>query len=250
MKFSCLPEIKDNKYIALIGSGGKTAAMISLGQEFILEEQKVLLTTTTRIYPPEGMGLSLSQSLSELKSQVERGLKEKNLLVAGYGKESGKVVGVPPDWLHSLGTIPGLARVIFEADGAAGRPLKFPAPYEPCLPGANDLLILLLVGIKGVGRPLKRDIFHRPELACQHLKWTPGQIITPEMVVDLILHPQSYGRIVSHYPTLIFFNQVETTEEIKKARVIGERVVAAGKVKGGVIAFLRGNGKIHELIKG
>ncbi len=250
MKFSCLPEIKDSKYIALIGSGGKTTAMVSLVQEFIPGEQKVLLTTTTRIYPPEGMELTLSQSLSELKSQVECGLKEKNLLVAGYGLESGKVVGVPPDWIYSLGTIPGLARVIFEADGAAGRPLKFPAPYEPCLPGADDLLILLLVGIKGVGRPLKRDIFHRPELACQHLKWTPGQIITPEMVVDLILHPQGYGRIISHYPTLIFFNQVETTEEIKKARVIGERVVAAGKVRGVVMASLKEKKAVYELRKG
>jgi len=51
--------------------------------------------------------------------------------------------------------------VLVEADGAAGRPLKAWAAWEPVIPGQTCLLVVM-AGASGLGRPLTPAWVHRP----------------------------------------------------------------------------------------
>ena len=61
--------------IAIIGAGGKTTAMMTLARA--LESQRVLVTTTTHIYPvlpPESRELLVNPTSEELRRALEKPL--------------------------------------------------------------------------------------------------------------------------------------------------------------------------------
>lgn len=165
--------------VSLVGAGGKTSLMFALALEAAQRwgPERVLVTTTTRIYepsprdlPPLGrpaarfpdrptLGTFLTGSLAHAAAAAGRGallvlgtqlLPAASTKGASRGSERRKVEGVPPEWVDQLGrSLPGLL-VLVEADGAAGHPLKAPAEHEPVLPGSTSL-VLAVAGIDAVG---------------------------------------------------------------------------------------------------
>lgn len=199
----------------LVGGGGKTSAMYRLGQELADSGQRVVLTTTTNILPPVDLPLVLAKSRQEFQENTQQALKIHLQVVAGQGLESGKVKGIPPYWAETLRES---FSIICEADGSKGRPLKFPAAHEPVL--CEGFSLVLVVGLRALYKPLTDEIFHRPELARQHLGWREGTIVTPPLLADLISHPLAWGRLPR--PFTVLLNQADTQE----LRELGERVGA------------------------
>jgi probable selenium-dependent hydroxylase accessory protein YqeC len=203
-----LPPVRLN----LVGGGGKTSAMYRLGQELADLGQRAILTTTTNIFPPAALPLVLANSRQEFQENTQQALEIQPQIVAGQGLESGKVKGIPPHWAEPLAES---FSVICEADGSKGRPLKFPAAHEPVLCAGFSLV--LVVGLRALFKPFGEEIFHRPELARQHLGWRDGLEITPALLADLITHPLAWGRLPS--PFTVLLNQADTQE----LREMGER---------------------------
>ena len=149
------------RVIAVYGAGGKTTLLNRLASELAAAGAKAVLTTTTKIYRPPDMPLVLAGSPDEaLRSLPGVLARDKTAALGRRLLEEEKVEGIDPAWVTPLLRETG-AYLLVEADGAAGKPLKGYAPYEPVLPAAAHIIIPV-IGLDALGARLLPGHVHRP----------------------------------------------------------------------------------------
>ncbi len=179
--------------VAFIGAGGKTIAMYRLAADLAARGLQVIVTTTTKILPPDRPDVQLvlqgTAGLGTLASRAAAALVRAGVVaVATRLLPDGKLEGVAPEAILALRAISGVAAVLVEADGAARKPFKAPAEHEPVIPPATTLLVAV-VGADVLGEPLTGDLVHRPGLAAQQGGVEVGDVLTPEVVARILLGP-------------------------------------------------------------
>jgi len=181
--------------VSFVGAGGKTTAMYRLAQELVGLGWRVVTTTTTMIRPPtleQSEETILEADLTLLLQKVEQALEGHHHVTVATGQkqdEKGKLVGLQPELVGKLTNIPSIDAIIVEADGARGRSLKAPAPYEPPIPPATTILVPM-IAVDAIGQPLDERIAHRPELVARLTGASLGDRITPEMAAQVLAHPE------------------------------------------------------------
>ena len=83
--------------------------------------------------------------------------------------------------------------VIIEADGARGKSLKSPGPYEPVIPERTTATVAL-VGLTGLGLTLCEDNVFRPEIFGRLSGLDQGTIIEAVHAARAIVHPDGHFR--------------------------------------------------------
>src|SRR5680860_1875165 len=190
-----------SEVLALVGAGGKTTLLRAVASAYEREGAVPLLTTTTQVWAPEpgeracvtagspgdlvrrvreelaregegkdrgssqgatGEGSSSPEGLSSGQASSSRGAPGRGFWVGRSVSADGKLQGIPPEWTRRLRDIPGVEAVLVEADGAAGRSLKAPAPWEPVLPAAVTTVVAV-AGVDAQGASLEGDKVHRWE---------------------------------------------------------------------------------------
>ena len=137
---------------AVIGGGGKTTLLRTLGEELAVQHT-VLLCTTTKIFPfPDLPCARTAESLDVLR-------QSHRLLCAGTDVPGTGKLTAPALPVADLAE--QFDYVLVEADGAARRPLKAHAPHEPVIPPEANQTICV-VGASGFGQPIL-EAAHRPE---------------------------------------------------------------------------------------
>ena len=158
---------------AVIGSGGKTTLLRILAEGL---PGTVLLCTSTHIFPFPGVPLLESP--------------EREALRAAFAASRVVCAGVREAATGNLTALPyrlaGLCDyVLVEADGAAGRPLKGHAPWEPAIPPEAGRVIQV-AGMSGLGRPMAEAV-HRPEYFCRLCGLdAPEGAVRPEQVAEVL----------------------------------------------------------------
>ena len=177
--------------VAVFGSGGKSSLIRALAAELAAIEQKVLVSTTTKIYPPpasQGDLLLLEDGVPTLLQPAWLPRPGKSLTLARRALPNGKLEGFGPDAFSHLAGESGLWLLV-EADGSARRPLKAWAEWEPAVPPGFALTVMVL-GAGGLNRPLDGRYVHRPELFAEQSGLPPGGKMTPEALARVVLHPK------------------------------------------------------------
>lgn len=203
-----------SEVVALVGAGGKSSLMEALARDFEAEGALVVLTTTTKILPPEPGGRPLVtaphlEGLLHALGGVAVGAFAGCSPVVGRGLTAdGKVRGVPPEWVPALRDLPGVAAVLVEADGAVGRPLKAPAAYEPVVPACASLVVVI-GGLDAQDARLDAEHVHRPELVSELVGISLGDPIPPEAVLRASVAGY-VDRVPRHAGFLVFLNKADT----------------------------------------
>jgi molybdenum cofactor cytidylyltransferase len=78
--------------------------------------------------------------------------------------------------------------LLIEADGSRRRPLKAPAEHEPVVPGWVNHTVVV-AGLSGIYQPLSETWVHRPERFAKISGLSPGDPVTPESLVQVLLAP-------------------------------------------------------------
>jgi probable selenium-dependent hydroxylase accessory protein YqeC len=244
----CLGIDSRTRVIALVGAGGKTSLMYALAREMLRLGRRVVSTTTTKIYPPqphESPLVLLSENDPFLTILPENLARFSHVTVAGrMDAMTGKLEGVTDD---TIDTCADAAHwVLVEADGAAGRPVKAPAPWEPVIPSHTDLVIPV-IGLDCLGKAAGHYcVFRLPEfLAVTGLK--DGDEITAQVIAGLMSHPQGGIKGVREGMLVVpFLNKVDMVPDLlveEAARAILAAApgwiqrVAAGTLKKRVRVF-------------
>ena len=180
---------------AIIGSGGKSTLLKTLGLELMRAGGRVLLCTTAHMFPVAGVpwdGSSRRLDASPWKPgtlhvpgctcEACAGLVRGSICQAGaLDPETGKL-SAPAEPLDQLAQ--RFDYVLAEADGSKRLPLKAHAAWEPVIPAATANVVWV-VGASGLGKPINEAV-HRPELFCERCACEPTDIATPERVAQVL----------------------------------------------------------------
>jgi len=173
---------------ALIGGGGKTTLMLRLARELAQSGARVIVTTTTHIFPPDCIFLSNPASAKEARET----LLSEPLVCFAKPAQRGKLSA--PDL--SLAQLEPLADYILtEADGSRRHPLKAPAEHEPVIP-PQTRLVIAVAGLDGAGQLIREAAF-RPALYAALCGKTEEDVVTPRDIALVLAHPQGQRKGLS-----------------------------------------------------
>lgn len=201
---------------AIIGSGGKSTLLRALGLELMRAGGRVLICTTTHMFPVAGVpwdGSSRRLGAAPWKPgalhtpgctcEVCAVLARGSICQAGVlDPETGKL-SAPAESLDQLAQ--RFDYVLAEADGSKRLPLKAHASWEPVVP-VGTANVVWIVGASGFGRPINEAV-HRPELFCERCGCKPADIATPERVAQ-VLNAEMQALELS--TARVMLNQVDT----------------------------------------
>lgn len=189
---------------AIIGGGGKTTLLYTLGEE-LSKVGRVILTTTTHIFVPTHCPVLTNAS----EEAIQQALTRTPLLCVGTHSKEGKLSSpmLPVEALSTLADY-----VLVEADGSKGLPLKAHAPYEPVIPSCANNTILV-VGIDGLGQPIEK-VCHRSNLYATLAEGSESSIVTSEIAARVIIK-EGFG-------DRVYINKVETESHWQSAQALAE----------------------------
>jgi probable selenium-dependent hydroxylase accessory protein YqeC len=184
--------IAPGEVVSFIGAGGKTTAMYRVAADLAARGLKTIVTTTTKIFPPNGPDIPLvlreaAEGRAAARAAEALG-RAPVVVVAARALADGKLEGLPAEEVAALRGVAGVSAVLVEADGSARKPFKAPAPHEPVIPAATTLVVAV-VGAEVLGRPLSEDLAHRAALAAEQAGIRLGDPVTPEVVARVLLGP-------------------------------------------------------------
>lgn len=233
----------NGRVISLVGAGGKTTLMFSLAKWMAACGMKVVSTTTTKIFMPESTetcAVALDDSTARLICRAEELLSRHRHITLGAGclTDQNKMKGLSTESVAALRRSGIADWIIVEADGAARRPLKAPAPHEPVIP-ADTMYLVAVAGLVAIGQTIDdRHVFRSDRFAAL-TGLSPGAPVTASSVASVLLHDNG---IMKGAPAkackIVFLNEAEQ---------IGLRRAGAE-----VAALLRltGGGRLHGVFIG
>ena len=216
---------------ALVGGGGKTTLMLRLARELSLLGARVIVTTTTHIFPPEGCATSNPATLEEAKSA----LTKESLVCFGQPANDEKLSA--PE--ISFSEMESLADyVLVEADGAKHLPLKAPAEHEPVIP-KETRLVIAVAGLDGAGKAMHETVFRPARYAalCGKLE---EDLVTPREIALVLAHSEGQRKGVP--PGARFAVLLNKADDEARSKTALEIAAALGQysIERVVIASLNG----------
>jgi probable selenium-dependent hydroxylase accessory protein YqeC len=208
--------IADTQYIAFVGSGGKTSLIEYLAGETAKRKKKTAITTTTKIYAREPyVLLTLNRDAHNAAD---------NPIRVGKTLEDDKLTAVTFDDIYELGKT--FDTVLIEADGAKGKPLKYPAPYEPVIPPLSGI-VFVLAGLDSLFGQIKETVF-RWDILKKIKGLTGNETISPELF-SLFFTDKVLLKGVGSKPCVIMLNKYDTFMQKKVLfRIAGEIIKKTG----------------------
>ncbi len=213
--------LETSQVISLCGSGGKTSLMAALVREFASNSgERILATTTTKMGSDEAEGpwrACQATDAADLlaKSDADAGP------VLGYrdlDNARGRLLGFPTHAIDDLARSGRFTRILVEADGSRGRPLKAPAVHEPAFPVTTDAVVMV-AGASGLGQPLDDENAFRAAQWSLLTDTDFAQPITAEALARIAVHPDGLARNApAPAQRILFINQADTPDRITAAR--------------------------------
>ena len=205
---------------AVIGGGGKTTLLRTLGEE-LAGQHPVLLCTTTKILPFSDLPCARTAAeLDELR-------RAHQLLCAGTDEPGTGKLTAPETPMAVLAE--QFDYILVEADGAARRPLKAHAPHEPVIPTEANQTLPRPAGAGGAGcaaPALRRESppgasgFGRPIAAAAHRPERYALLAGMPEAAEAT--PEAEARVLrsEDLHTKVYVNQVETLWNLADARAL------------------------------
>jgi probable selenium-dependent hydroxylase accessory protein YqeC len=197
--------------VAIVGSGGKTSLMWLLAAAHAQEQNKVLVTTTTKIRRPA------ADQYQELRSSESLPVLPFGPGIVLAGDEApggkGKLGPLKPGVLEAA--LPYFDYTFLEGDGSRNLPLKGWAGHEPVAPEFITCTIGV-VTLWPVGHKVSEEIVHRLPLFCEISGAREGEALSLEHVAAAVAHPRGLMK-GSRGRRILYINQVEDWRDKDRA---------------------------------
>jgi xanthine dehydrogenase accessory factor len=192
------------KFIATVGGGGKTTLGEYLASRAVAEGRRAVITTTTKIRAEEPY--VLFDDIEGLRNQ-------EGPVRVGKSVSEGKLTSLSFDEIETLGEM--FDFVAIEADGAKGKPLKYPSATEPVIPPFSDHIVVV-AGLDALGGRVADRIF-RWELFGD-TAGVPGDALIDPQLFERLFGARALMKNVKPGKCTILLNKYETC--LKRERVV------------------------------
>lgn len=176
--------------IAITGGGGKTSLMFALARELCCRAT-VVTTTTTHIALPEPEESERLMLGAERWGEWQAALAETRHITVASSEENGKLRGFAPEIACEMYRRQLAPYIIVEADGAKRMPFKAYETYEPAVPRAATLQVVV-IGIEPFLYPLSDENTFRLHLFAERRGIKSGEKISPQAIADILDDPGEY----------------------------------------------------------
>ena len=207
---SCLP-LPSKGIVTIYGAGGKTSFMQVLAKDIALRGYKVIQTTTTKIRRPPRIPCIIGHDIKTVMRELRTNLQKNHMVSLGSSlTPDGKLTGIAPSWPDSLLKEEIADYILVEADGAARKPIKGYAHYEPVFP-ENSCMLVPILGLDAIGRLINAENVHRPDLFCRVTGCQPETLLEIPDLVTIYRHMIELGLAHSPQAAIVpLFNKVDT----------------------------------------
>lgn len=223
MKFSKLlfetPSQAYDTCIGILGGGGKTALLHTLGDELAKYHAKVILSSLTK------SGVSATHKVHfypefEVEENQPALLENNPLYIMGAVEHAEKLLGLSETELRSLDHASDL--IIFECDGARKKPFKAHQPFDPMIPDFASHAIIV-VGADAVGAKVDGKLVHRPELFRELWEVNANYELEPAFIAKVLTSKYGYlQKVPAGVEVAYFVNKADhfPQEALKLAQAI------------------------------
>jgi len=196
----CFLNISTGSVVAVVGCGGKTSLIELVADR--LRDKKVLISTTTKIFPPKMKDIVLCETLLQCEEHEPRtGVQCMGIL----NRASGKLEALPEALLTQLQARYDV--VLLEADGSRGLVCKGWLENEPVVPHyCTHTVGLITMG--ALGKPAGENTVHRLPEFFALTGVGEGQTITAAALEAMICAPAGMFKN-SAGQRYVLVNQVE-----------------------------------------
>ncbi len=177
-------DIGDHELVSIVGAGGKSTILFTLGRDLAAPSGRVILTTTTKMAADQ---ITEPTCWSDDPTEVDRMLEPGRPLFVVTGEVPGKATGPTAESVDRLFLETTADHLIVEADGARSMSIKAPADHEPVIPDLTTTVIVV-VGIDAIGRPISEVAF-RPDLVAEIAGLKVHDTLTIDRAAAVLLHP-------------------------------------------------------------
>ena len=195
---------------SVVGGGGKSTLIHFLADELI-ERGTVIITTTTHIMKSDVFHNFVTKEGVDNLSLIGEQISLHQCLCIGSECEGDKLSAPCVDFTDLLKICD---YVLVEADGSKHLPLKAHDAHEPVVPQDSNATVLV-VGVDAVGEKLS-SVTHRPHIASKILACRDSDVVTPDMVAQLINYENLHDMFV--------INKCDTVELMNTANSIAEKL--------------------------
>ncbi|MCP4592185.1 MAG: putative selenium-dependent hydroxylase accessory protein YqeC [bacterium] len=212
----------ENRYVFLIGGGGKTTLMFALARSLCRTGNTVVTTTSTRILrpsPEDSPAVVVDQDLARLVPLLRDRLRDAAHVTAARTAlaDGEKLSGFSADELDRLHEARVADYLLVEADGAAGRSLKAHHEHEPVVSPRADLVIAV-IGIDCLAKPMTDEHVHRASRFGGLLGCELGAPITVDDIARILFAPRGYLHTVGPQTEVaVFISKVKSSEDRRNA---------------------------------
>ncbi|HGF0769979.1 TPA: selenium cofactor biosynthesis protein YqeC [Kluyvera georgiana] len=218
--------------IAAVGAGGKTSTLFWLAELFQQAGRRVLLTTTTHMFVPHTLPVTLCRDPLTLPATFWQ--QPLQACFSAWLPASGKVRGFTPAQLDALMASGLVDVVLVEADGAHGFALKAPDEHEPCIPH-SCCCVVAITGAGMLGKPIGPATVHRWPLFSRITGATAHDALMWPMLHRLVQHPQgAFKGAPTGCRRIWLLNQLSQNENLQPGNLIMRKdvdVIWAGSVQ-------------------
>lgn len=244
-------ELGPKETICLVGGGGKTTAMYRLSGELADQGNKVIVTTTTKIWPPENWqrkSLILSEDCQSIFQTLERAWDTGYEVCLGrFIENSGKIVGLERECVDLISCQGRANFILCEADGSKGKPIKAPADHEPVIP-SECTLVLGMVGWDALHKPLRDEFVHRAELFSELTSFPLNKNLTLTAIASILLHPRGiFKGVPAGSRRICLINKIDQLEELPRARRLARQLLGKG-IEKVLLCSLQSNQPVWEVL--
>jgi probable selenium-dependent hydroxylase accessory protein YqeC len=178
----------------------------------------VIVTTTTKIWPPSDMPIVLAHNSERMASEARRALESGGPVAVGREISSeGKLIGLSIREVCTLRDAVCPDVLLCEADGAAGRPLKVHGPGEPVIP-VDSTMVLVIAGVDALGKLPGPDVIHRFSQYSERYGPSMDIPISPVRMAEILV--QAAGYVPEHVDVVFVLNKADEDRAAERARAV------------------------------
>lgn len=211
------------RVVAFIGAGGKTTCLSTLATELDTAGKKVVVTTTTKVFPSH-----LKNVWQSPKACPPPEMGSPCFWYAEIESLTGKWIGPSTESVDAALKSDHDRYWVIEGDGARGRKLKLWAAHEPQIPLKTECAVLLVSG-ELWGKTINAEDIHRAVLNSQFVERQWNNKTAWEYFFE---SPVFYS-VYSHMSWVILINQFKDEakhfKDEAKHPILLEELATSGK---------------------